>query len=356
MERKRVIKTIGNIRLCECFYQNKACYGIEKAGVQRITIFDYDDTVREELEKIFGDGASIQFYYNNTMRLQFSKQGIVKEVALAKYLYCLYHSIEVSDVTGQNVLRKEQDMASEIDDCRSCNLYCGSVRVEHEYKESTDGNIILETLVLESNKHGFRELFDPKGAITDIVNGRELIFNWTAGYNRLLCEVRGTEFRFPISHLAFLAYYADITPDNYITALKQFKEHNTQKRLSIEHLDGDYRNHRRYNLALVDEGLNSKKNDKVSRIKEPNCFAVVYSEGKYKIVVGELEDNLLGYRLFSAKEFATVVDFLNIYIELYPEKVYQVKELNQNKKIFNDAVFRKSVANTPIKRFAPLDY
>lgn len=350
---KRCIETVRNVCLYECLYDNELCYGIEKVGVAQSAVFSHDDVVLRELTTLIRAGATIQFNYNKfkTMKI---RQRTQPEMSLAKYLYKLYHSMAVSDIDS-NIQHKESDEHSNIEDCRLSNLYCGTAKIYHEYRKNSEGAIILETLVVESNRKDLKDLFDSEQVIVDILKRKDLILEWMAGTDRLLCTVRKTKLSFPVSYLAFLAYYANITPDNYIIGMEQLKVYIAENHLSIEHLDGDYHNHRKYNLALVDEGLNSRKNNKVSRIKEPSCFAIVRSENKFKIVIGELEKASLRYSLFSAKEFSTVVDFLNEYMKLYPEKIYRMKEARNNEGLFDDAVFRKSVANTPISRFKPLD-
>lgn len=351
IEEKIMIKSIGKTRFYSCLYDGDLCYAVGKKGIRQVAVFDDNDAILNMLEDIFYSGATIQLYYNGTMRI---KTKLGEDMSLARKLFSLYYPSE--NIDGKQVYHRDVEKESNIEDCRSYNLYCGTAKIYRESKKNSDGEIILESLVLESNKDGEKEFFDPDSVMENVLSSNELILEWTSPAKRVLCTVRGTDIRFPLSDLAFLSYNSQISMDNYGECIQQLKDIKTKYKLSVEHLDSDYHNHRKYNLALVPAGLNSAKNNKISRIKEPHCFVIVNDGSNFKMIIGDLsEDWILEYKLFKCKSFKTVVDFLNVYIKLYPENVRKNSTPDFNEGLFADAVFCKSLANTPEERFTSLD-
>lgn len=301
IELKTMIISIGKMRLYSCLYDGDLCYAVGKKGIKQIAVFDDNAAVLNAVEDIFCSGATIQLYYNGTMRIK-TKSG---DMPLAKRLFSLYHPSENTD--RKLIYHRNVDKESHIEDCRSSNLYCGTATVYRECRENSDGKTILKSLVLESNKDGEKEFFDPESVIENILNSNELILEWTSPARRVLCTVRGTDIRFPLSDLAFLAYNCQINLDNFKDNIQHLKELKAEYDLSVEHLDSDYHNHRKYNLALVPKKLNSAKNNKIARIKEPHCFVIVNGCGNFKMAVGDLSENwMFGYKLYICKKFKTV--------------------------------------------------
>lgn len=350
IELKRIIRKIGKAEFYLCLYDRVKCYAIGKQGIEQIAIFDYNDALLNHILDIFDSGATVQLYYNGTMGVK----TLSEHVPLAKMFFSLYHPMESTN--GKLVMHTAVDRDGNVEDCRSCNLYCGTATTYRDAIKNSEGDVILESLVLESNKNGYKDYFDLESRIEEILNSNELILEWTSGARRVLCTVRGTDIRFPLSYLAFLVYYGDTNLDNYKEHIQILKESNTKYGLSIEHLDGDYHNHRKYNLALVPKSLNSEKNNKISRIKEPHCFVVVNDGEKFKMVVGNLsDDGMLSYNLFMCERFETVVQFLNEYIKLYSGNVRSNKEHDYNEGLFTYPVFCKALMNTSDERFTSLD-
>ena len=169
------------------------------------------------------------------------------------------------------------------------------------------------------------------------------------------------------SDLAYLAYYdSDLTANNYIEKIKALKAYKKSNNLSIEHLDSDFHNHRKYNIALVQGSLNSVKNDKISRIVEPYCFTVVYDKplnsgieinGIFKILTGVFDDSLMitVEKIFTTVDFENVVNLLDIYIAEYPDRVNKVKALSSNKRLIFDNRFAEMLAKEQKEHFVSLD-
>ena len=115
-------------------------------------------------------------------------------------------------------------------------------------------------------------------------------------------------------------------------------------------------NHRKYNIALVAEGLNSQKCDKILHIKEPYFFTAVMSDGKYKIVVGSAdEDLILDSTLFITKHFENVVGLLTEYRKLYPHVFNKAEAAANNKGLFYERFFCEAIADTADEHFIDLD-
>lgn len=353
IKRRKELLTVKGIILCEYLCEEGNYYGIEKRGKERYVVIDYDSDVLERLYEEL-QRATIQFYVSGKMKIRWQRDGKIVEMPIARYLYCLYNDVDKNELIGC-VLHRKDNKESIIEDCRSSNLYYRSANIYKESRRNSENVQILESIVVESNLYGYKEMFDDESVIIDILERPEMTIEWGNTSNRVLCTVRGTALRFPVSYLAFLAYYADITVDNYVSVIRNFKQYTKEHRLSVEHLDGDYHNHRKYNLALVPEGLNSRKSNKIDRVIEPYCFLIVRSNGKFKIAVGKLDENTLAYNLFITADFKNVVDLLDEYMKMNPENIYKVKDENKNAWIFRDAVVCKALADTPESRFKSLD-
>lgn len=353
IKRRKELLTIKDIIICEYLCEDGNYYGIEKRGNKRCVIIDHNSDILQKLCAVLNE-ATIQFCNNGRMIVRRRTEDKIVATPIARYLYCLYNDVDENELIGR-VSHKQNNEESSIEDCRSNNLYHRSAKIYIESQINSEGKNILETIVVQSHLKHYKEMFDTETVIIDILERPEMTLEWCHINNRLLCTVRGMNLRFPVSYLAFIAYYADITVDNYVSVIRNFKQYTKEHRLSVEHLDGDYHNHRKYNLALVPEGLNSRKSNKIDRVIEPYCFLIVRSNGKFKIAVGKLDENTLAYNLFITADFENVVDLLDEYMKMNPENIYKVKDENKNDWIFRDAVVCKALADTPESRFKSLD-
>lgn len=279
-----------------------------------------------------------------------------KDMALAMYLYCVYNDITIDKSAFRNNVRHKERRNEMIEDCRKENLYLGGSSI---YLDEAG-----ESIIAVSNTGKFTDTFDYVPIIADILNGCKSL--QTRKSDRVMANFKGELF--PVGDLAYLAYYdKDLTVDNFIEkrqALRKYKEDN---KLNLEHLDGDFHNHRKYNIALVKELFNSQKNDKISRIIEPYCFTVVYDKpyysgvkngGKFKILTGVFGDDLMltVEKRFITDCFENVVNLLDIYIAEYPERIDKERALQENERLIFDVRFSKLLAKEPTEHFTCLDF
>lgn len=335
-------KEKNKLRIVECYYHEHLCYGIEKISKECIAIFDHNEEVLNKIITGLQSGMNIILAYNRNIIIY--RHG-AERITLAKYLYCMYKGIDLDSPEVNSVWHKTRKQSKNIENCMSDNLYTGTA------------NIVIEDncLVVSSNAKGYKDVFEPDEVLADILQSDNIILEWNS-FARLMCTIKDG-FIFPVADLAFLSYYGNLTVNNYKEKLAKLKQHKVDNGLSIEHLDSDFHNHFKYNIALVPEGLNSRKNDKILRIKEPHCFAIVNSNGKYKILVGYLDNDwmLRCDKLFITEHFETVVDLLDIYIEEYPENINKEYALKNNNGLFRDRAFCRALAITPDEHFKDLD-
>lgn len=280
-------------------------------------------------------------------------------MALAKYLFCLYHNANPDEASITNNIRHKEHIHRMIEDCTINNLYFGGATVCE----------IGNRIEVRSNTEPFVDVFDHVPIIREILSKQNMVLQWRGNSqcdNRLQCRPKRGQM-FPPSHLAYLAYYDNkLTVDNYAERIEILKRYCDENGLSIEHLDGDYHNHRKYNIALVKGTLNSQKNDKISRIFEPYCFTVVFdkplysgieSGGDFKIITGVFRDNLMleVEKRFTTRHFENVANLLDVYMTEYPERVDKERAIANNKRLIFDVRFAEQLAKEPKEHFTCLD-
>lgn len=283
-------------------------------------------------------------------------KGKEKIMSFAAYMYCLYHELDIDSTVLDNNVCHRIISQNGIEDCRQENLYLGGTSIIND-----DVN---NCIVAVSNKDNYNDFFSSVPIIAEILD-KCVALQWDR-HKRLQCRTKDN-VSFFAADLAYLSYYdSDLTADNYIEKIKALKAYKKSNNLSIEHLDSDFHNHRKYNIALVQGGLNSVKNDKISRIVEPYCFTVVYdkplnsgvdSDGIFKILTGVFDDSLMitVEKIFTTVDFENVVNLLDIYIAEYPERVNKVKALSSNKRLIFDNRFAEMLAKEPKEHFVSLD-
>lgn len=340
---KEIVR-INGIRFYEGYFQKRHCYGVQQLSTGYASVFNHRKSILNELIVLVGSGANICKGGDGNMHIF---RGSRKYISLARYLYCHYNNLDPDIIELSNNLRHKTKRHNKlIENCRADNLYVGGASVVIDEAKNS--------LTVVSNTKGYIDEFEPIPLLADIMSTQNTALFWNES-GRLMCHIKG-HFGFTVADLAYLAYYDDLTVDNYIEKLAKLKQYKKDKGLSIEHLDSNFHNHRKYNIALVAEGLNSKKNDKVLHIKEPYFFTAVMSGGKYKIVVGRADDSMmLDSKLFITKHFENVVGLLSAYRELYPDIFNKAEAAANNKGLFYERFFCEAIAKTPEEHFLNLD-
>ena len=340
---KEIVR-INGVRFCEGYFQRRRCYGVQQLSTGYATVFNHRKRILEKLIALVRGGANIGRAGDGNLHIF---NGSKKYMTLAEYLYCLYNRIDPNKSELSNNLRHKAKRRNKlIEDCRADNLYLGGVSVELD--EET------KAVIVSSNTKNYRDEFDPIPLLAEIMNTPNTVLYWNE-CERLMCHIKGY-FGFPVADLAYLAYHDKLTMENYIEKLAELKRYKKDNGLNIEHLDSNFHNHRKYNIALVAEGLNSQKCDKILHIKEPYFFTVITSGGKYKIVVGRADDDLmLDSKLFITEHFENVVGLLSAYRELYPDIFNKAEVATNNKGLFYERFFCEAIANTADEHFIDLD-
>lgn len=341
------------MRFFEGYHCRKRCYGVQQLSMGYCAVFNH----RKYLLKVVMDTISIgvnlcRRYYGNLNMYKGNK----KIMSFAAFMYCLYHDLDTDNIVFENNVCHRVRKDNYIENCRAENLYLGGTSV---LTDETD-----DCILAISNKDTFKDFFSPMPIITEILN-KCVALQWGTG-NRLYCRTKN-DGGFFAADLAYLAYYdIDLTVDNYIEKIKALKAYKKINGLSIEHLDSDFHNHRKYNIALVKGSLNSVKNDKISRIVEPYCFTVVYdnpfyigveSDDIFKIITGVFNDDLMikVEKNFMTDNFENVVNLLNIYIAEYLEKVDKEEALLNNKRLIFDVRFAEMLSKESKEHFTCLN-
>lgn len=337
------IEIIGGTRLFECYYSGRPCYGVEQISTGCKAVFNHNRRILNAIEAVLMNDGNIARNSRNNMYL-YHKGKRLK--SLGAYLYCLYVGINPEIELANNIRHKRKRRNNLIEDCTKNNLYMGGVSVLLDESNNS--------LLISSNTKDYIDELEPVPLLADIMNIKNFVMYWN-NTGRLMCHIKG-RFGFPVADLAYLAYYDNLTMDNFIDKLLELKQYKRDNGLSIEHLDSNYHNHRKYNIALVDEGMNRKKCDRILHIKEPYFFTAVMSDGKYKIVLGRAdEDLILDSSLFMTEHFENVVGLLLVYQDLYPDIFNKAEAKANNKVLFFDRKFCEAIANTPDKHFKNLD-
>lgn len=335
---------IRGVKFFECSYHRKLCYGVELVSTGYKAVFNHRKYVLNNLIALVQDGGNIcRDYYNNMLLFQNGK----KYMSLAKYLFCLYNKINPDEVEFNNNIRhKNKRFERNIENCLVDNLYLGGVSVYLDEEHNR--------MVVKSNTKKMVDEFEAVPVLVDIMQSKNFVLEWN-DKERLMCRIKD-KLIFPVANLAYLAYYDDLTMDNYIDKLRTFQRYKEELGLSIEHLDGNYHVHYKYNIALVEQGLNSKKCDMISHIKEPYFFTVVIDNGKFKIVVGQADDELmLDSKLFITEYFENVVGLLFAYKEIYPEIFNKTEAVEENTGMFFDRKFCEAIVRMSDDAFKSLD-
>ncbi len=282
--------------------------------------------------------------------------GSKKIVSLAMFLYSTYNGLDDCGAGISNNLRHYTRNGKYIENCKEDNLYIGGVSVYYDEKK--------DRVVVVSNTQEFIDVFEPLPILLDIMNSKKFVLQWGVG-DRLQCRAKGEVF-FP-ADLAYLAYYDNgLSLDNYIEKIRKLKQYKKNNKLSEEHLDGDFHNHAKYNIALVPASANSQKNAKISFVKEPYFFTVVYDKpmysgvyngGDFKILTGNFDDDLMMNvnGRFITDNFENVAEMLDIFIEQYPERIDKANAPKENKRLIFDKGFAEQLAKEPKEKFTCLD-
>ncbi len=341
------ITVIKGIRVFERYYKGRLCYAIEKIDSGYTAVFNHRKYILQDI--IAKLNANYRIYVsvssNNLLWCENSKQ----YTPFAKYLYYLYHS-DISDNTApnNNILHLRKREYANIEDCRKENLCVGGATV---FRDENEKRVVIKT-----NTDNICDFFDLKQVLADILQSRNIV-KQRGKDGRLDCYIKSV-FSFSVADLAYLAYYdTSLTADNYIQKLNEFKVYKKEHRYNIEHLDGDYTNHHKYNIALVSEKLNSRKNDKISRIVEPYFFTAVTDGKNFKILIGYFDEDLMidVEKRFITDNFENVVALLDIYSAEYPERVDKKKAVAKNKKLIQKRFFAEMLAKEPDEHFVSLD-
>ncbi len=325
------------------YYQNSLCYGIEQMSTGYAAIFNHRKCILNKIVDLLNAGYNV--CRNSSDKNMIFVKGKTKYMSVAKYLYCLYHKQNAS--FSNQIRHKNKRIFSNIEDCRKNNIYMGGASVFLDRKNNC--------VVALSNAKTHRDEFEPLPILVDILNSEKIVLQWRDN-GRLECFVKG-ETDFNASDLAYLSYYEDLTMENYIEKIKEFKKYKNDNDFSIEHLDGDFNCHYKYNLALVPISLNSKKNDKISQIKEPHFMTVVTNGEFFKILIGNFEEDLIIAvdKRYITKDFKTVVDLLYAYLKLYPERIDKEEAKSRNERLINKRFFAEMLAKEPNENFVSLD-
>lgn len=350
------ITRIRGIRFFECYYKKKRCYGVQQLSTGFCAVFNHQKKILNNLTELVANGANICRELRGDMNILYNDK---KFVSLAKYLFCLYNGVTPNKEAFNNYIRhRVKDKSKPIENCRKENLYLGGVSVSFRKDEQDK-----ECVAVMSNTNSHLDKFEPMQILVDIMTTENFILQWHN--NRLICNIKGKVI-FPVADLAYIAYYDNtLTINNCIEKLKELKKYKKENRLSIEHLDGDFHNHYKYNIALVDEGLNSQKNDKISRIVEPYFLTVVYDKaynsgitpnGYFKILIGTFKDDYMidVEKRFITDNFENVVNLLDIYIKHYPNRIDKEKAKSNERLIF-ERFFAEMLAKEPNENFISLD-
>lgn len=325
------------------YYQNSLCYGIEQMSTGYAAVFNHRKRVLNKIMDLLNAGYIV--CRNSSDKNMIFVKGKRKYMSVAKYLYCLYHK-KNSEFSKQIRHRAKRQYAN-IEDCRKLNIYMGGASVFLDRKNNC--------VVALSNMQNHRDEFEPLPILVDILNSENFILQRRKD-GRLQCRIKGIT-PFNVSDLAYLAYNKDLTLDNYIEELSKFREYKRNNGLSIEHLDGDFNCHYKYNLALVPAGLNSQKCDKILHIKEPYFLTVVASDKVFKILIGNFENDLIIAvdKRYITENFKTVVDLIYAYFKLYPERINKEEAKAKNERLINKRFFAEMLAKEPNENFISLD-
>jgi len=340
---KEIVR-INGVRFYEGYFQRRRCYGVQQLSTGYAAVFNHRKRILEKLIELVRGGANIGRGGDGNLHIF---NGSKKYMTLAEYLYCQYNGIVPTQSEHSNYLRHKAKRRNKlIENCRADNLYIGGVSVTMDK--------VSDSLLVLSNTKDYIDEFEPIPLLAEIMNTPNTVLYWNE-CERLMCHIKGY-FGFPVADLAYLAYHDKLTMENYIEKLAELKRYKKDNGLNIEHLDSNFHNHRNYNIALVAEGLNSQKCDKILHIKEPYFFTVVTSGRKYKIVVGRADNDLmLDSKLFITEHFENVVGLLSAYRELYPDIFNKAEAAANNKGLFYERFFCEAIANTADEHFIDLD-
>lgn len=347
------IECINGIRFYEGYSGHSRCYGVQQLSTGYCAVFNHRKKILDTLMDMVRNGVNICRGNNGNMIIF---QGSKKIVPLAMFLYSTYNCLDDYGAGISNNLRHYARNGKYIENCKEDNLYIGGVSVYYDEKKSR--------VVAVSNTQDFIDEFEPLPILLDIMNSKKFVLQWGIG-ERLRCRAKGEVF-FP-ADLAYLAYYdGGLSLDNYIEKIRELKRYKENNGLSEEHLDGDFHNHLKYNIALVPASANSKKNDKISTVKEPYFFTVVYDKpmnsgisngGIFKILTGVFDDDLMMNvnGRFVTDNFENVAEMLDIFIKEFPERVNGKEAKAENKRLIFDRGFAEQLAKEPKEKFTCLD-
>lgn len=340
---KEIVR-INGVRFYEGYFQRRRCYGVQQLSTGYAAVFNHRKRILEKLIELVRGGINIGRAGDSNLHIF---NGSKKYMTLAEYLYCLYNRIDPNKSELSNNLRHKGKRHNKlIENCRADNLYTGGVSVTMDKASNS--------LLVSSNTKGYIDEFESIPLLAEIMNTPNTVLYWNE-CGRLMCHIKG-RFGFTVADLAYLAYYDNLTMENYIEKLAELKQYKKDNRLNMEHLDSNFHNHRKYNIALVAEGLNSQKCDKILHIKEPYFFTVVTSGRKYKIVVGRADNDLmLDSKLFITERFENVVGLLSAYRELCPDIFNKAEAAARNKGLFYERFFCEAIADTADEHFIDLD-
>lgn len=106
-------------------------------------------------------------------------------------------------------------------------------------------------------------------------------------YERIEFRIRenrgGEQIVIAASHLAYGCYHGMIHEKTLVSDIKAWKEHCRANGLVIDHLDDNPNNNTILNLSVMTGAQNNRKQDIVSKIKEPHACMLAYVNGEYRI-------------------------------------------------------------------------
>ena len=348
---EKEIFCIRNLSIFDGYYEGYPCYGIRLSNGY-CAVFNHSEQILDLLMDMVNKGLNIYRDYKGNLCLYFGKK---KYMALAKFLYCAYNGIKEDKTVFMNNVRHRKRKAKTTEDCRKENLYVGGSSVFYD----ETGKYIIAV----SNTNGFTDIFTAVPVIADIL--RECSSLQPNSGGRVMAKYKGEQFT--VGDLAYLAYYdSSLTVENFVMKIQTFKQYKRDCKLSMEHLDGNFHNHRKYNIALVKGGLNSRKNDKISHIIEPFCFTAVFdkpyhsgieSGGQFKILIGKFDDDLMLTvdKRFITDCFENVVNLLLIYMAEYPNRIDKATAIQNNERLIFDVGFAEQLTKEPNEHFVCLD-
>lgn len=171
-------------------------------------------------------------------------------------------------------------------------------------------------------------------------------------------QIRMNELDNCFPYLSVIAYYCyreQITRNNYLKKIPEIMNYNRTNNLTVEHLNGNIYDNRKYNLALVEGKLNLSKHNLADFITAPYFFnAVMGIDNKYRIVLGKAEkvEDLLFSKLIITDTFEEIVAIIKSYKLNYPE-LFHKNKVQKDLYIFREPIVSEILSSMPADLFVP---